>query len=179
MKINVTGKNITVTDSLKEYVNKKVGKIGKYFEGEVEAKVTLNVENGRHIVEVTIPINSMIIRAETETNDMYSSIDLVVDKLERQIEKYKTKIYRNMRKTPTPIVFKANIDKDKKEDDLDLKVVKVKKFAIKPMDIEEAILQMNLLGHDFFVFLNADTTEVNVVYRRKDGKFGLIEPELM
>lgn len=178
MKVTVSGKNVTVTTPLKEYAEKKVGKLERFFEGNVEAQVTLNVEKDRHIVEVTIPINGMILRGETETHDMYSSIDMVVDKLEKQIEKYKTKIARSLRKSP----FKFNgtngesINLQKAEDES--RVVRVKKFAIKPMDIEEAVLQMDLLGHDFFVFLNSDTNEVNVVYKRKEGDYGLIEPEL-
>ncbi|MDI3481804.1 MAG: putative sigma-54 modulation protein [Tepidanaerobacteraceae bacterium] len=178
MKITVSGKNVAVTIPLKEYAEKKVGKLERFFEGNVEAQVTLNVEKDRHIVEVTIPVNGMILRGETETHDMYSSIDMVVDKLEKQIEKYKTKISRSLKKSP----FKLNgtngdsINVQKTENDS--RVVKVKKFAIKPMDLEEAVLQMDLLGHDFFVFLNSDTNEVNVVYKRKDGDYGLIEPEL-
>lgn len=178
MKVTVSGKNVTVTNPLKEYAEKKLGKIGKFFEGDIEAQVTLNVEKDRHIVEVTIPVNGMILRAETETHDMYSSIDLVVDKLEKQIEKYKAKFIRSLRKTP--IKFNASgesLDIIKTEDQP--KIVRVKKFAIKPMDVEEAVMQMELLGHDFFVFSNADTNEVNVVYKRKEGNYGLIEPELL
>jgi len=172
MKVKISGKNIAVTDALKDYAQKKVGKIGKFFEGDVEAQVTINVEKDRHIVEVTIPVNGMILRGETETHDMYSSIDLVVEKIEKQIDKYKAKIGRNLR--ITPIKFLGDNLKDEEHPE----VVKVKRFAIKPMDVEEAIMQMDLLGHDFFVFLNADTNETNVVYRRRDGKYGLIEPEL-
>ena len=98
MKVKISGKNIAVTDALKDYAQKKVGKIGKFFEGDVEAQVTINVEKDRHIVEVTIPVNGMILRGETETHDMYSSIDLVVEKIEKQINKYKAKIGRNLRK---------------------------------------------------------------------------------
>jgi putative sigma-54 modulation protein len=178
MKVIVSGKNVTVTNPLKEYAEKKVGKIGRFFEGDVEAQVTLNVEKDRHIVEVTIPVNGMILRGETETHDMYSSIDMVVDKLEKQIEKYKTKIARSLRKTPLKFDGgngeSINIVKTENEP----KVVRVKRFAIKPMDLEEAVMQMDLLGHDFFVFSNSDTNEVNVVYKRKDGNYGLIEPEL-
>ncbi len=175
MKITISGKNFTVTKALREYTEKKVGKLEKFFEGDIEAQVTLSVEKDRHIVEVTMPINGMLLRGETETQDMYSSVDVVVDKLEKQIEKYKTKLARKIKKTS----FKYNNKKQKIHDDSEPKVVRVKKFALKPMDLEEAIMQMELLGHDFFVFSNAETDMVNVVYKRRDGNFGLIEPELL
>lgn len=173
MKINISGKNFDVTNALKEHVEKKVGKIDRFFENDVEAQVTLSVEKDRHIVEVTMPINGMILRGETETHDMYQSVDMVVDKLEKQIEKYKTKLSRNIKKAPAK---HGNVTPKVKEDEP--RVVKVKRFAIKPMDVEEAVMQMELLGHDFFVFSNAVTEEVNVVYCRRDGNYGLIEPEL-
>jgi putative sigma-54 modulation protein len=173
MKLNLRGKNIEVTDALNEHVQKRIGKIDKYFDVDTEAYVTLVVERGLHKVEVTADINGLILRAEESTGDMYASIDLVVDKLERQIAKYKTRINRKARQggglreiTQLPVVD---------EEDL-MEVVKTKRFPVKPMPVEEAILQMNLLGHDFYVFANADNDDVNVVYRRKDGKYGLIEP---
>lgn len=178
MKFSISGKNITVTKALREHVEKKIGKISKYFEKDIEAIVTLSVERDRHIAEVTVPLNGMILRGETETQDMYSSIDMVVDKLEKQIDKYKTKVQNYNKKS----AMKANHIMPKTSrpaDENEPRVVKVKRFALKPMDIEEAVLQMNLLGHDFFVFSNADTDEVNVVYKRKDGNYGLIEPELL
>ncbi|MDI3534648.1 MAG: putative sigma-54 modulation protein [Thermosediminibacterales bacterium] len=174
MKITVSGKNMDVTDALKDYAVKRISKIDKYFDNDIEAQVTMNVEKDRHIVEVTIPINGIILRGEEETADMYSSIDLVVEKLERQIHKYKTKINRKLRKTAFKFNNKNMIEDVKNEEP---KVVKTKRFAIKPMTIEEAILQMNLLDHDFFVFFNAETEEANVLYKRKDGNYGLIEPE--
>jgi len=175
MKVNVSGKNFNVTKALKEYAEKKVGKLERFFDTEVDAQVTLSVEKDRHIVEVTMPLNGMLLRGETETNDMYSSIDVVVDKLEKQIEKYKTKIARSIKKTP----FKYNGKEQKVTEDNEPKVVRVKRFALKPMDLEEAVMQMDLLGHDFFVFSNAETDQVNVVYKRRDGNYGLIEPELL
>jgi len=175
MKVNVSGKNLNVTQALKDYAEKKVGRLERFFDADVEAQVTLSVEKERHIVEVTMPINGILLRGETETNDMYSSIDLVVDKLEKQIEKYKTKISRSVKKTP----FKYNAVDQKAIEAEEPKVVKVKRFALKPMDVEEAIMQMELLGHDFFVFSNAETDQVNVVYKRRDGNYGLIEPELL
>jgi len=174
MKDNVSGKNINVTQALKDYAEKKVGKLERFFDAEVEAQVTLSVEKDRHIVEVTMPLNGMLLRGETETSDMYSSIDLVVDKLEKQIEKYKTKLSREIKKPP----FKYT-SLDSKDVGDQPRIVKVKRFALKPMDVEEAVMQMELLGHDFFVFSNAETDQVNVVYKRRDGNYGLIEPDLL
>ncbi|MFZ7101330.1 MAG: ribosome hibernation-promoting factor, HPF/YfiA family [Peptococcaceae bacterium] len=177
MKIIVKGKNMEVTPALKEYVEKKVGKIQKYFEGELrEASVSLILEKELHRVEVTIPLDGYILRGEEETTDMYASIDNVVEKLERQVRKYKTKINRKIKNLSVlDLVPNGN---SLAEEDFEPAIVRTKRFAVKPMPEEEAILQMDLLGHNFFVFLNADTEEVNVVYRRKDGNYGLIEPEL-
>lgn len=176
MKLIVRGKNIEVTEALKDYAEKKVSKIDKYFTYDNEAQVTLSVERGVHKVEVTVLINGMILRAEEATGDMYASIDQVVDKLERQIAKYKTKINRKSRQNGN---LKAMHELPAVEEEEDLFVVKNKRFIVKPMPVEEAILQMNLLGHDFFVFVNAENNdEINVVYRRHDGKYGLIEPAL-
>lgn len=173
MRIIVSGKNIEITNALRDYATKRIRKVAKYFENDIEAQVTMGVERDRHIVEVTIPVNGIILRGEEETGDMYSSIDMVVEKLEKQIHKYKTRINRRLRKTAL-----ANSETDfLGKDDVDPKVVKTKRFAMKPMAVEEAILQMDLLGHDFFVFSNAETEEVNVVYKRRNGNYGLIEPE--
>lgn len=169
MQITVRGKNVEITGPLRDYVEKKVGKIEKYLEGPLSATVTLNVEKGRHIVEVTVPINGMLLRGEEATDDMYASIDLVVEKLEKQIDKYKTRLTRKLRPQiadePAPKVFDDPV------------IVKTKRFAIKPMAVDEAVMQMNLIGHDFFVFADAETNQVNVVYRRRDGNYGLIEPD--
>ena len=175
MKLILRGKNIEVTNALEEYVEKRIGKIDKYFEVDTEAQVTLTVEHGVHKVEVTAAINGLILRAEEGTGDMYASIDSVVDKLERQIAKYKTRINRKARQGGG---IKAMNDLPKVTEEEDWDVVKTKRFVVKPMPVEEAILQMNLVGHDFFVFINADNDDVNVAYRRKDGKYGLIEPAL-
>ncbi|MDR3560146.1 MAG: ribosome-associated translation inhibitor RaiA [Negativicutes bacterium] len=175
MAITVRGKNIDITPALKDYVEKRVGKITKYFEMPGEISVILTVAKGRHIVEVTVPVNGMLLRGEESTTDMYTSIDLVIEKLEKQIEKYKTKIARKLRGG----AFKgdlAAVPRDGEDDDF--LVVKTKRFAIKPMTTEEAIMQMNLINHDFFVFTNAETEDVNVLYRRRDGHYGLIEPEV-
>lgn len=174
MKFQYRGKNVQVTDALKEYVEKRLGKLDKYFENNPEAIVTLVVEKDRHRVEVTMPINGFILRGEEESPDMYACIDLVVDKLEKQVNKYRTRINKKIKgqsiRDMTPGTGIAA------EDELPA-VVRTKRFAIKPMPLEEAVMQMNLLGHNFFVFSNAETEEVNVVYRRKDGNYGLIEPE--
>ncbi|TYP50908.1 ribosome hibernation-promoting factor, HPF/YfiA family [Thermosediminibacter litoriperuensis] len=180
MKVTVSGKNFEVTPALKEYAEKKIGKLSRHFNylnnDNLEAQVTLHVEKDRHIVEVTIPVNDMILRGEEETKDMYSSIDLVVDKLEKQIEKFKTKLTKALRKNSAKngAVAEGEIAEEDEP-----KVVKIKRFAIKPMSIDEAVLQMNLLGHNFFVFTNAETDEINVVYKRKDGDYGLIFPEML
>lgn len=182
----IYGKNVEVTEALRDYVNKKVGRVGRYFHDDqrLQAQVTLSVQRGRHIVEVTLPLpqNGLLIRAEEESDDMYASIDLVVDKLERQIRKYKTRLNRKARRLePAPGAARGAGEPGEDEsgdlDELDGRLVRTKRFPIKPMPVEEAILQMNLLGHDFFVFMNASTREVNVVYRRRDGQYGLIEPE--
>ncbi|MGI6685706.1 MAG: ribosome hibernation-promoting factor, HPF/YfiA family [Bacillota bacterium] len=172
MNIILKGRNIEVTDALREYVDKRLGKLTKYIEGLDEAQVTLLVEKDRHRVEVTIPLNGLILRGEEETIDMYSSIDLVIEKLEKQIEKYKSRINKRAKNQTIRGITVKN------EENLEEpRVVRTKRFAFKPMPVEEAILQMNLLGHNFFVFSNAETDEVNVVYKRKDGNYGLIEPE--
>ncbi len=173
MKLTIRGKNIQVTPALKEHVTKRIGNLGKFFETEEEAQIMLSVEKGRHRVEVTIPLNGYILRGEEETGDMYASVDLVTDKLEKQIEKYKTRLTRKLR--GASIRDTAPEVRAKEEDEP--RVVRTKRFALKPMSIDEAIMQMNLLGHNFFVFSDAETEEVSVLYKRKDGNYGLIEPD--
>lgn len=173
MSIVVRGKNIEITPALKDYVVKRVSKITKYFDSLGEITALLTVEKGRHMIELTVPINGIMLRGEEATADMYTSIDLVVDKIEKQIEKYKTKISRRLKGNN----FKGELVTTNVPEDDGLKVVKTKRFPVKPMDVEEAILQMNLINHDFFVFTNSETEEANVLYRRKDGNYGLIEPE--
>jgi len=173
MSIIVRGKNIEITPALKEYVVKRVSKITKYFDSLGEITAILTVEKGRHIIELTVPVNGMMLRGEEATMDMYTSIDLVVDKIEKQIEKYKTKISRRLKGNN----FKGELVASTAPETDELKIVKTKRFPVKPMDLEEATLQMNLINHDFYVFTNAETEEVNVLYRRKDGNYGLIEPE--
>ena len=177
MKVTVIAKNIELTQALKEIVQKKISKLEKYFEVEVEAKATLSVQKSRQIIEVTIPFNGVILRSEESTEDMYKSIDLVEDKLERQIRKQKTRLSR---KNNGSLKFAAlNDSKFEPIEDEDGCLVKVKKFGVKPMNSEEAILQMDLLGHNFFVYQDAESSKVNVVYKRKDWNYGLLEPELI
>lgn len=175
MKIIITGKNIEVTEGLKERVTKKIGKLDKFFNNETEAHVTLSVQRARQIAEVTISFNGIVVRAEESNEDMYTSIDKTVDLLERQIRKNKTRLQRKLHKNEFKFENLAFTEEIPEEEEF--KVVKSKRFAIKPMDVDEAILQMNLLGHEFFMFNNAESKQVNVVYKRKDGNYGLIEPE--
>ena len=177
MKVTVIAKNMELTDALKEIVQKKISKLEKYFEKNVEAKATLSVQKNRQIIEVTIPFNGVILRGEESTSDMYKSLDLVEDKLERQIRKQKTRLSR---KHGGSVSFGEIGDSDIKSVEEDEgQLVRVKKFGVKPMNSEEAILQMDLLGHNFFVFQDADSNKVNVIYKRKDGDYGLLEPELI
>lgn len=180
MKFNIRGENIEITDALRKYVEKKVGRIEKYFDTPPtsDVKVTMKVVKDVHSVEVTILLPNVVLRGEDSNDDMYAAIDLVVEKIERQIKKYKTKINRKFRQDGSlKNLFKEGTKS--KFDDEELKVVRTKRFNIKPMDAEEAILQMDMLGHNFFVFSNSETDEMNVVYKRKDGRYGLIEPELL
>ena len=178
MKIIISGKNLEITDALRNQINKKVRKLERYFEPETEVQVTLSVEKSRHIVEVTIPYKGMLFRAEESTDDMYASIDKVLDKLEHQIHRYRTKLERSFRKGAFRDEKPLFSDEPLFEDGArELKVVRTKRFAVKPMTVEEALMQMDLLGHSFFVFTNAESGETNVVYRRRDGRYGLIEPE--
>jgi len=175
MKITISGKNIEVTDALRDVTEKKLSKLEKYFQQDVAVDVTLSVERNRQIIEVTIPFSGARLRAEESTDDMYGSIDNVIDVLERQIRKHKTKLQRRTQMGETirfENITSLPVDPNEKEP----KIVKTKKFAMKPMDEEEAVLQMELIRHSFFVFRNSDTDEVNVVYKRKDGNYGLIEP---
>ena len=183
MNFIISGKNIEVTPGLKEAIEQKLGKLERYFTPETEIIVTLSVEKGRQKIEVTIPVKGSIIRSEQTSSDMYVSIDLVEEVIERQLRKYKNKLVAKSQGHPTAAVPSGSIKKefiesdDESSDDDEIRIVRTKKFGIKPMFPEDACIQMELLGHSFFVFSNAETDEVNVVYRRKNGTFGLIEPE--
>jgi len=178
MNVNVRGKQIKVTDALRDYAIKRVSKLQKFSDDFTDVQVTLSVEKERQKVEVTAPLNGFILRGEEETDDMYSSIDLVVDKLERQMEKYRKRIGKKRVKTvkdEPSFLPEIETDDDLTESDT---IVKIKKFPAKFMSVDEAVMQMNLIGHSFYVFMNSETEQMNVVYRRKHGGYGLLEPEL-
>ncbi|MBM6948254.1 ribosome hibernation-promoting factor, HPF/YfiA family [Mordavella massiliensis] len=176
MKFIISGKNIEVTPGLKDTITHKLGKLERYFTPDTEIIVTLSVEKERQKIEVTIPVKGNIIRSEQVSSDMYVSIDLVEEVIERQLRKYKTKLIARHQDGGN---FRQEFfdEADTPGSDEEIRIVRTKRFGIKPMYPEDACIQMDLLGHDFFVFCNAETDEVNVVYRRKDGTFGLIEPE--
>jgi len=179
MRLDIRGRNIEITDALKDYTTKRLSKLEKYIDDARQAQVALSLEGEGHKVEVTIPLNGIILRGEEASDDMYTSIDMVIEKLEKQIEKHKTKLYKSYRGVGLKQAVADEIKKELAQEDKTEKfnIVRTKRFALKPMDEEEAIMQMNLLGHSFFVFFNADSEEVNVVYKRKDGNYGLIEPD--
>ena len=174
MRFTITGRNIEVTQGLREAVEDKLGKLDRFFAPATEAVVRLSVQKDIQKIEITIPVKGHIIRAEESSSDMYVSIDLVEEILERQLKKYKNKLID--KKQSAPSFSEAFLQEDASAEE-EIQIVKSKKFAVKPMDPEEACVQMELLGHNFYVFLNADTEEVNVVYKRKGGTYGLIEPE--
>ena len=175
MRFTISGKNIEVTDGLRSAVTDKLGKLERYFTPETEIIVTMSVEKERQKIEVTIPVKGNTIRAEESSTDMYVSIDLVEEVIERQIRRYRKKL---IDKKQAALSFsQAFIDEEEDEQEDDIRIVKTKKFAIKPTIPEEACLQMEMLGHSFYVFLNSETDEVNVVYKRKGNTYGLIEPE--
>ena len=174
MRYTITGRNIEVTPGLRAAIEEKIGKLDRYFNPETEVIVTLSVQKERQKIEVTIPVKGNIIRAEESSSDMYVSLDLVEEIIERQMKKYKNKLIDKKQSAQS---FSSLFINEEFEADDEIKIVKTKKFAIKPMDPEEACVQMELLGHSFYVFLNAETEEVNVVYKRKNSTYGLIEPE--
>lgn len=183
MKYNIRGQRMEVTDALRDYVEKKLSRLERYFEAppQSDVNVTLSVTKGHQVVEVTIPLPGFLLRAEEKRDDMYASIDFVVDKLERQIRKHKTRINRNFRHPDSArVLFRedfggTSVSTLARDEEDDLELVRTKKFNLKPMNVEEAILQMNLVGHNFYVFANSATKDISVVYRRNDGKYGLIE----
>ena len=181
MKFDIVGRNVEVTPAMHEYVEKKIGKLKKYFEAvdRVDTRVTFKVEKGKHIVEVTIPVHGSIIRGEERSGDMYASVDLVAEKLERQLTRYKDRV--NHRRSvhvahgqPESVGTADSVFERPGENFP--KLMRTKRFDFKPMDADEAVMQMDLLGHDFYVFANSASNKVNVVYRRRDGNYGLIEP---
>ena len=178
MKVTVIAKNIELTPALKEMVEKKISKLEKYFGPNVEARATLSAQKNRQRVEETIPFNGVLLRGEEVTDDMNKSIDLVEEQLVRQIRKQRTKLSRknNSGSLRYP-EFNSLEFKNEDTDEDTSRIVKTKSFNVKPMSADEAVLQMELLGHSFFVYQDADTNNVSVVYKRKDGNYGLIEPE--
>ena len=175
MRFIITGRNIELTEGLKAAVEDKLNKLEKYFTPDTEVNVTLSVEKERQKVEVTIPMKGSYIRSEQVSSDMYVSIDLVEEVIERQLKKYKNKI---VDKHHNEAAFAKEYVENEYEPTDEVKIIRTKRFGIKPMDPEEACVQMELLGHNFYVFFNSETEEVNVVYKRKGNTYGLIEPEL-
>ncbi len=173
MKLQITGRKIDITDGLRDYTTGKLSKLDKFFGDEATADVTLSVQKDNHIIEVTIHHKGIIYRAEVSEPDMYASIDRVEDVLERQIRKQKTRLEKQLRLG----AFEQVPEFGDVEEETEFKIVKTKTYSAKPMSTEEAILQMNLLGHSFYIFNNSDTMDKNVVYKRKDGNYGLIELE--
>ena len=179
LNFNIRGENIEVTPAIRDYVEGKVEKVERYFNDELKANanVNLKVYNDKQTkVEVTIPMKNLTLRAEERNDDMYAAIDLIVDKLERQIRKYKTKVNRKFRdREGAGVYFAAVAQAEPVTEGSEDTIVRTKQFDLKPMDHEEAVLQMNMLGHDFYIYTDAETDGTNIVYKRKDGKYGLIE----
>lgn len=191
LRYNVRGENIEVTDAIREYVEAKVGKVEKYFTDVPEANAHVNLKtysDKTAKVEVTIPLPNVVLRAEETSPDMYGSVDLVSDKLERQIRKYKTKVNRRQRRqtveAPEPVdpdLLDTHVEgldgeeTEQLESDAGVEIVRTKQLDLKPMHAEEAVLQIDMLGHDFFIFEDAETESTNIVYKRHDGKYGLLE----
>lgn len=176
MKVIITSKNLSASEHLKETIEAKLSKLSKYFSSDIVANVTLSLEKGRQKIEVTINAKGTIFRAEDTTNDIYSGIDKVVDKLSSQMSRFKSKL-QDRHKDNKAIMFADLPDSDDDDDD-GAKIVKRKKFDLLPMSSEEAILQMELLEHNFFVFLDMETDGVGVIYKRNDGNYGLLETEI-
>ena len=174
MNLVISGKNLDITEGLRSAIEEKIGKLERYFTDTTEVHVTLSTEKNRQKIEITIPMKGSIIRAEEVSSDMYVSIVLVEEVIERQLRKYKNKLIDKEQNAAH--LSQSFIEADEFEDE-DIQIIRTKKFAMKPMDPEEACVQMELIGHNFFVFRNSETDEVNVVYKRKGNTYGLIEPE--
>ena len=174
MKYNIRGEKVEITDAIRAYIEEKIGKLDKYFDSPegITASVVIKVRGKEQKIEITIPAMHYTLRSEESHNDLYAAIDLTVDKLERQIRKNKTKINSKIKKN---LINNFELDLEDSFEDDSSKILKRKIVETKPMDEEEAVLQMNMLGHSFFVFKNSQTDEINVVYQRKDGNYGIIE----
>lgn len=177
MKFKITGRKIEVTEGMKERIYKKLGKLEKFFKDDPVVQVTVSVNKERQTVEVTIFSTGVIYRAEETDFDLYTAIDKVVDVIERQMRKHKTHLEKKLRQDSLDAPFESIFPAAEEPEEEEFKIVKVKKFTFKPMSTEEAILQMNLLGHQFFVFNNAESEAMSIVYKRKDGNYGLIEQQ--
>lgn len=175
MKYNINGKNIELTAALENAVEEKIVKLDKYFNDNVTAQITLSVEKLSHIIEITIPFNGSVLRAEVEGRNMYNIMDDAVAVIEKQVNKFKNRL-RDKHRTGSVSEFTPSFLEEADSAEGEIKIDRTKKFAIKPMSAEEAVLQMELVGHNFFVFFDSETEEVNVVYKRKNGTYGLIEP---
>lgn len=188
IRFEIHGENITVTDPIRNYIEDKVSKLERYFTNVPEAIAHVKIktyQDSRSKIEVTIPLKDVTLRAEERHEDLYAGIDLITNKLERQVRKYKTKVNRKYRdKGRDKDVFAVSADSvapeevEENDSDNEIEIIRSKQFALKPMDSEEAVLQMNLLGHDFYIFTDAETDETSIVYKRKDGKYGLIETSI-
>ena len=182
LNFNIRGENIEVTPAIRDYVESKIEKVERYFNEELDANANVNLKvynNNQTKVEVTIPMKNLTLRAEERHNDMYAAVDLIIDKLESQIRKHKTKVNRRLRSHEGTGSYFATVTNSQGEAEAtgeeEYTIIRTKQFDLKPMDQEEAILQMNLLGHDFYVYTDAESDGTNIVYKRKDGKYGLIE----
>lgn len=179
MRVNVKGKNVEVTDALEKYAEKKVEKLGKYFPSIKEANVTQSVQRNWHIVEVTLEGDGILLRGEERTDNMYASIDQVVEKLERQIKRFKGKLVERVHPEESPKQHMAALMEQEATgmEEEGPEIVRTKSFPLKPMSPDEAAMQMELIGHTFYMFMNQDTDLVTVIYKREDGNYGLLEPE--
>jgi putative sigma-54 modulation protein len=180
MRVIVKGKNFEVTDALQRYAEKKIEKLQKYFHNIKEAVVTQSTQRNWHIVEVTLEADGILLRGEERSDNMYASIDQVVEKLEKQIKRFKGKLMDRVHPEEPPKEHAATIPPPEEEEETEHvpEIVRTKRFTLKPMSPEEAAAQMELLNHDFYVFLNVDSGAVNVIYKRRDGNYGLLEPEV-
>ena len=183
LNFNIRGENVDVTPAIREYVETKIEKIERFFTTDINATANVNLKvysDKQTKIEVTVPMKNVTLRAEERNADMYAAIDLIVDKLERQIRKHKTKVNRKFRERDggVGVYFATQVEEEAQTADApeeEYTIVRTKQFDLKPMDTEEAILQMNMLGHDFYIYTEAETNGTNIVYKRKDGKYGLIE----
>lgn len=178
MKFVFNGRNYSVTDDVRAYAEKKFGKLENYFTENTEIHVTLSKTRGEEKAEVTIPMKGTTVRAEETSNDMLTAIDLLQEIVERQLRRNRKKLIDRKQNAPSLSSYFTEFEDDEDVEEDTIRIVKSKRFALKPMDPEEACFQMDMSGHSFYVFWNADTDQVNVVYKRKDGNYGLIEPEM-